>query len=562
MKGELGETVVGELGRGEIAGEMAIVSGEPRTGTVYAVRDTQVATLSRESFRKLLYRHPETVFSIVTNKIVQRLRNELSRTGPVHESISTIAVVPASADVDLDAFCTEFAKSLSEHGRVCHLSRERADAQLGNRGLSQSSENSRQNLRLVEWLGKLESEYRFVVYQTESVPSEWTKRCLRQADRVLLVANAAANTTPGRVEAELLSEYHPVTSARRLLVLLHQDPSKEPTGTRAWLQSRKVEHHYHVRLMATGDIDRLARHVIGCATGLVLGGGFARGMVHIGVIRALQDLGIPIDAIGGNSMGALIAAEYTIGWNLERMLRDTAKGCAACISGMTLPMVAFKTGGDYSDLVCHFVGNRQIEDLWLPYFCVSANLNRAELKVHTEGPLAKAILASSRVPGVFPPIVYDGEMHVDGGVLNNVPVDVMRGITQSGVVIGVDAVPSRQFDLIEDYGLELNGWRTAVRRWNPFRRRNNHALPHIIQIMLRTIEFGGTTFKRANSQIADLYLAPPLRAFKPTDFVNAEAIRDIGYEYTIQQATEWLATVATKTGKKAFVAVNNSAVLR
>ena len=137
-------------------------------------------------------------------------------------------------------------------------------------------------------------------------------------------------------------------------------------------------------------------------------------------------------------------------------------------------------------------------------------------------------------------------MHVDGGVLNNVPVDVMRGIAGSGMVIGVDAVPSRQFDPIEDYGLELNGWRTALRKWNPFGRSRNHSVPHILQIMLRTIEFGGVTFKRTNSQIADLYLAPPLRAFKPTDFVNAEAIRDIGYQYTMQQAKEWLTKVRRK----------------
>ena len=102
-------------------------------------------------------------------------------------------------------------------------------------------------------------------------------------------------------------------------------------------------------------------------------------------------------------MGALIAAEYNMGWDLDRMLRDTSQGCAACVRGMTLPMVAFKTGGDYSRLVSRFVSDRQIEDLWLPYFCVSANLNRAELKIHSEGALAKAILASSRVSGVFPP---------------------------------------------------------------------------------------------------------------------------------------------------------------
>ncbi len=555
-KPEQNEMIVGELGRGEIVGEMAVISGEPRTGTVYAIRDTQVACLPREGFQRLMYRHPDTVFSVVTKKVVKRLRDELSRTEPVVESISTIAVVPNSPEVPLDSFCSSLADALRHHGSTTHLSSGRMDALLGNAGVSQVSEDSQQNLRLVDWLGKLETEQRFVIYQSDPTPSEWTKRCLRQADRVLIVGNAAGSFSLGVIEEEQLSQYHPITSARRLLVLLHPDSSREPSGTRVWLTHRRIDRHFHVRTDRKEDIARLARHLIGQATGLALGGGFARGMVHIGVIRALLELGIPIDAIGGNSMGALIAAEYSLGWDLKKMLRDTATGCAACIRGMTFPLVAFKTGAEFSNLVRRFVGDRQIEDLWLPYFCISANLNRAELKVHTEGSLAKAILASSRVPGVFPPVVYDGEMHVDGGVLNNVPVDVMRSLTHSGVVIGVDAVPSRQFDLIDDYGLELSGWRVALRRWNPFSRKKSN-LPHILLIMLRTIEFGGVSYKRSNAQFADLYLAPPLRDYKPTDFTYADSIVEIGYQCAMEKAKEWLNNdLRRKLGKKSATVRN------
>src|ERR1700722_18302315 len=107
------------------------------------------------------------------------------------------------------------------------------------------------------------------------------------------------------------------------------------------------------------------------------------------------------------------------------------------------------------------------------------------MKVHTRGPMAKAILATTRAPAIFPPIVYDGELHVDGGLLNNVPVDVMRSYLGSGTGIGVDVSPPVELDPMEDYGEEVSGWRVAWNRLRPFAKKRA-AVPNMLQVLMRT----------------------------------------------------------------------------
>ncbi|MGZ4825645.1 MAG: cyclic nucleotide-binding and patatin-like phospholipase domain-containing protein, partial [Terriglobales bacterium] len=538
------ERIISDLGAGEIFGEMALISGEPRTATVCAIRDTEVARISRERYDRFVARHPQAALLTIARTLVVRLREQTAGLERRPHALSTVAVIPASADVALSEFSDRLVRTLTAYGTATHLSSRGVDAALGTQAISQVKDGAQHDLRLVEWLSNQETTHNYVVYEGDPTLTAWTRRCVRQADHVLIVAHAAAQSASGPIEAWLQETHNPVTSSTRSLILLQG--AAAPLDTARWLQGHVVERHYHVRPHAQADWDRLVRFLLGRALGLTLGGGFARGLVHIGVIRALREAGIAIDAIGGNSLGAMLAAEWAQGWDEETMLRKTSTGCAACIAGMTLPVVAFKSGDQFSRLVQRFFGDTLIEDLPVPYFCISANLNRAELKVHTRGLLSKAIMASTRVPGVFPPIVYDGELHVDGGVIDNVPVDVMRSLIKSGTVVGVDAVPSRVFSPVTDYGSALPGWRALWSRINPF-TRTPQWVPNIVSIMLRTIEFGGITHNRSAATSADLYLRPPLQKFKPTDFVLSEQIVDVGYRHAREALERWHATEPNST---------------
>ncbi len=406
------EFPVDELGSGETVGEMALMSGEARSATVYAIRDTQLARLSKEGMLRFLTRHPEAAFQMLTRPLVSRLRRMTTGKWREPSTVTTLALVPASPDVPLEQFSSALLKALSAFGSAIRVNSRMVDEHLGGKNISQTWERQGRNVCVAEWLNEREAENRYVVYEADSRPSPWTERSIRQADRVLVVVDARGNPALGEIEEEVLRIHDAQTGSRPTLALVHPAETRQPSGTSGWLRNRNVERFHHVRLGHGEDFARLARFLTGRAVGLALGGGFARGMAHIGVFRAMRELGLPIDAIGGASMGTLIAGQWALGWGEQQMIQRTREACNVIHEDYTFPFLAFKSGRRFSEMVRGLFGDTQIEDLWMPYFGISANLNRAELAMHTSGSLTKAVLAGTRAPGVFPPIVLDGELHV------------------------------------------------------------------------------------------------------------------------------------------------------
>ncbi len=170
----------------------------------------------------------------------------------------------------------------------------------------------------------------------------------------------------------------------------------------------------------TDDLHRLARLVSGNATGLVLGGGGARGFAHLGVWRALGELGVDVDVIGGASIGAPLGAGMAL-----RVAPDAFVPLAVemfrDLLDYTVPVVSLVKGARITRNITSFFGGLDVRDLWLPFFCVSTNLTRSRLEVHDRLDLATAIRASVAIPGILPPVPFEGDLLVDGGVLNNLP---------------------------------------------------------------------------------------------------------------------------------------------
>jgi NTE family protein/lysophospholipid hydrolase len=355
----------------------------------------------------------------------------------------------------------------------------------------------------------------------------------------LIIGSAGGDPGLGEIEHELALHAGTGFNNRNVLVLIHRSDTP-PSGTKRWLSPRQLQRHHHAFLESPGDIARIARFLTGRAVGIALGGGFARGIAHAGVFRAFADAGIAIDAVGGTSMGAVVGAQYARGWDSDVIVSETSAGYEDALSDLTFRSAPHHAGKKFSSAISRLTGDVQIEDLRLPYFCVSANLNRAALKIHTEGSLTKAVLASTRAPGIFPPIIYDGELHVDGGVLNNVPVDLMKGFCNGGFVVGVDVSPPHELNTIQDYGVEVSGWQALKRRFSPIGRKT--CAPSIPLVMMRTLEFGGISHKSAIAETADLYLRPPLLEFKRTDFARAAEIAEVGYHHARQKIREWLNT--------------------
>jgi NTE family protein/lysophospholipid hydrolase len=534
-----GEQVVGEVAPGETIGEFALLTNDVRSATAYAMRDTDVVELSRPLFERLIESNPQLLLRI-TRVIVQRAKTA-SGTSPRHNPTATNFVIAAAdPSINVTDFAHRLQRALGMLGRTLHLNSDAFDRAYGTPGASQLANDHFGDIAVMSWLGEQEARYEYVVYETDHVWSAWTERCLRQADRILIVADSAGRPTPGAFEQQVARWLEGRPSLPTDLVLLHHDRQHVPTRTQRWLEGRSVAQHHHVVDGSMADQQRLARVLTRRAVGLVLGGGGARGFAHIGAIRALHEAGIPIDLVGGTSIGSCIAAQYAMGMDWISMLRLNRRGFVEMnpMADYTLPIVALLTTHKLGRVLEMMFGDVHIEDLWLPYFCISSNLSRGQLMVHRQGLVRKYSRASMSVPGVAPPVSDNGSLLVDGGVLNNVPVDIMREPCQAGYVIAVDVSPRVEFVVPTDYRESLSGWYVAWRHLNPFGPR--WRVPTIQAILQRTTSLADTQ-RGADvaSRIADLYLHPPIEGFGMFEARALDRIADIGYRTAQVEIAQW-----------------------
>ncbi len=514
------KNIVGEIGRGECMGEMAIFTDEVRSATVYAIRDSVLLKLSKSQFEALMIQYPQAM-TVIIKLIIKRLQKSLL--GPAYRvSISTIAVVPLTHGTPVQIFIQKLIETLKKNNKtVLHLNHQRILSKLAN------------DYDLTAWLNEQEARYNYVIYEAGPQLNNWTQQCLRQADRILLVSHFNAKNKLN------FTNLHGYSLARQELVLLHEDKSNTPHNTRHWLKQLKVADHHHIMMDESEDYARLVRRLTGHAIGLVLGGGGARGFAHIGVIRALEEAKIPIDIVGGTSMGAFVAAAYAMGWDYEKMFYKIQKVYRNpwSLFDFTLPMVSLLAGRKASKIVKELFGNTYIEDLWKKFFCISSNLTRARVMVHERGKLAESVRASGALPGVVPPVIQGGDFLVDGGVLNNLPVDVMNRFCDEGPVIAVDVSSSIDLEVKTRYRDSLSGWKVLYHKMNPFVKSLN--VPHLIDILMRTTELSSVALQHEHLRMADLYLAPPVKNFGILEFDAAEQIINIGYKFARKKINEW-----------------------
>ncbi|HSH79270.1 MAG TPA: patatin-like phospholipase family protein, partial [Herpetosiphonaceae bacterium] len=447
---------------------------------------------------------------------------------------------PAGAGAAPAGFAVRLAQKLAEHGPTLHLSSERFDAAYGKADAAQTDENDPTNLAVAGWLNDQEASHRYVVYETDATWSAWTQRCLRQADRVVLVGQAGRAAVPGEIEAAMRPAE---PRARMELVLVQPEGNGRPTGTAAWLAERRVAAHHHLRMSSADDFRRLARRLAGRAVGLVFSGGGARGFAQIGAIRALEEAGLRADLVGGTSIGALIGAMYAMGADYAH-LHKVAEALASPkrLLDRTLPLASFMASAKVTSVYRRIFDDARIEDLRRPYFCVSTNLTRAEPVVHEQGLLWEALRASTAIPGIFAPFLHKGDVVVDGGVMNHFPVDLMRERCEGGMLIAVNTSPRSEKLRNYEFGSSISGWRVLRSRLNPLERTVR--VPSIFSTLTRATEVGSVYRLPFQEELADLLILPPVEQFRTLDFAAYAESIDVGYHAARQQIEAWQQTHA------------------
>jgi NTE family protein len=500
---------VGRIASGDTAGEMGLISGRPRSGTVVALRDTELARLSREAFDRVFRRHPEAMLRIAQITVDRLESNQLRGRGRA-PGARTFAILPQSMDVDAAGFASELVKALSRFGR--------AELVWSVRGAAHTS----------HWFSVIESSNDFVVYVGESMANNWTSLCVRQADALVLLARA--ENTPGDW-TNIVSQRDVNTAPQRAeLVLLHEKSIAWGAAER-WLATQPSVPHHHVT--GPADVARVARLMTGQAVGLVFSGGGARGFAHIGIVKALREAGIPADLVGGTSMGAIMGGGVALGWSIEE-LTDRFRRSFVDVNPLrdyTLPIFSLVTGRKVSTLLRREFGDVTIEDLPLPYFCVSSNLTTGHSDVHRRGVLWRWLRASVAIPGVLPPVMNNGEVLVDGGTMNNLPVDAMRELGR-GPVIGCDVGGARAFtaeaqEMDVPSPWDLVGW-----------LRNKRGRPNIFRILWRAGMVNSAATSSAHREKTDLLLQPPLDQVDMLNWQHFDRAIGLGYEYTLRRLSE------------------------
>uniref|UniRef100_A0A3Q2PFF5 lysophospholipase n=1 Tax=Fundulus heteroclitus TaxID=8078 RepID=A0A3Q2PFF5_FUNHE len=571
--------LVGEYGRGDLIGVVEALTKQPRATTVHAVRDTELVKLPEGTLNNIKRRYPQVVTRLIHllgQKILgnlqqgrgpfsgQRVTNP-SLTADVTNpasNLSTVAVLPVCDEVPMNAFNLELSHALSAIGPTLLLTSDIIRERLGASALDSIHE-----YRLSGWLAQQEDINRIVLYQTDNSMTPWTQRCIRQADCILIVG--LGDQEPALGELEQMLENTAVRALKKL-ILLHREDGPGPSRTVEWLNMRSwCSGHLHLKCPRRvfsrrsptklrevyekvfektadrhSDFSRLARVLTGNSIALVLGGGGARGCSHVGVIKAMEEAGIPIDIVGGTSIGSFIGALYAeerSAVRTKQRAREWSKAMNSVfktVLDLTYPITSMFSGSAFNTSIYKVFQDKQIEDLWLPYFNVTTDITASAMRVHQDGSLWRYVRASMTLSGYLPPLCdpKDGNLLMDGGYINNLPADIARNVG-TRTVIAIDVGSQDETDLC-NYGDSLSGWWLLWKRINPWAEKVK--VPDMAEIQSRLAYVSCVRQLEVVKKSAYCeYIRPPIDRFKTMDFGKFDEIYDIGYQHGKLLFTGW-----------------------
>jgi predicted acylesterase/phospholipase RssA/CRP-like cAMP-binding protein len=387
------DVAVRELGPGAQLGELALLTGGRRSASVRARRDSALLALSRPAFMRAIETSPATAVAVATalaEALVTARPPEASTGGPA----GVVAVVGLRAGDPAEAVGHALAAGVRRH----------CDVFLST-GLSAAG------------LAAAEAEHDrvlLVAAADEDGGGEWWRSCVRQSDRVVVVADSTS-PPPSRWDGPAETD----------VVLVGPRPGDGEL--KAWAEAMRP---WQITTVAkpTDAPANLVASLSGRSLGLVLAGGGARAMAHIGVIRELEDAGIVVHRVAGTSLGAIVAGAYALGLDGEELQARHHEAFVAAnpFGDYTFPSKALTKGRRTPEMLRRFLGEHtRIESLPRLFRCVSTDLAARSSVVHRDGFLWEAAAASARLPILTPPLRMADRLHVDGCVLDNLPVGAL-----------------------------------------------------------------------------------------------------------------------------------------
>lgn len=522
------EVLVGESAKDDIIGELGVTTDTPRLSTVAAVRHGVAARMSAADFLAIVERKPRLMVDIA-RAAISVPTDTRSQNSP-----STVIAV-AAPWLKRGAILTALHTELSKSGVAHLLSSDRIDAMLSTPGVAGSGPGDVGDVRVSRLIHELELESDHLILDLGVEPTHWTTRALGLADRILLFAPALADANELAKISGLVSACP--SGVGRSLVVEHAT-SAAPTGSKALLDQFSSDDVMHVVSGSTKDLARVARVAAGKGNTLVLGGGGARGFGHLGAYRALSELGFAIDIVGGSSVGGVLSSVIGDGHSHEEVI-GLAHRYFSKVLDYTLPVVSLIKGERIADAAFQTFGDRDIADLRSTFFCVSTDLTAARPHVHRSGSVVTALRATSAIPGVMPPVPLGDALLIDGGVLNNLPIDIGRAMAPGGRVVAIDVAPPRGPGAHGDYGLSVSGWKAFMAG----RGSKRSQYPGISSVLMRSMITASMRERdrQVVAGLADFYINLDMRGTSLLDFTDLAGVANKGYDSVMPALEAWMA---------------------
>ncbi len=510
--GPEGDEVVGYVRAGEPVGEMSLLSGEPHSASVYALRDTEMLTIRRDDAERLLHDHGDFAHALA-RVILNRARHPKAS---FQQSAPRIfALVASSRSIDIEARAQNLAERIERYGvRATWMPHGDAAPDTGV-------------------FDEIEENHDIVLLAARVDGGAWYRFVLRHADRFLVFARRDARPPrpfPMTTEAgERVRKFRLVD-----LVMLHEGVPACPVAD--WIDALGAARVINCR----GDrcTERLARIISGKSVGLVLSGGGARAYAHIGAVQALREARVPIDFVCGASMGGIVAACVAMGWRddeIETRIRD-AFVSSNPLGDHVLPVVALTKGKRVEERLLKHFGDALIEELTVPFFCVSSDITEGVARIHRRSLLRKALRASISLPGILPPVIDGDALLVDGAVINNFPTDIMAGMHR-GLTIGID-VAQRGV-------IEVDAFRDPPGFFAWVAEHGVRSAPPIVSLLMRTATARHERMLKVHP--ADIMIAPEVPGVELRDWDEYDEAVSNGYKVTkaaIQENWDALGPIA------------------
>ena len=488
------------LGPESVVGELALLADSERSASVRARRDSELLKLTREEFDALVAEDMAFTAELVRLMGVQlQTSRALDEPGPSASSV--IALIAGHDALPVDRIASAFELELGHAGSVVRLD-----------GPSSPELDPSREAELLE---RYEQEYDYVLLTAPDAGGAWRRFCLRQGDRVALIVGEHP-PPPGLAGDGLVEGCD---------LLFVAGSAGEPSRIGDWLDALapRARHRLEPGEGLADSSAIAARRITGRSVGLVLSGGGARAFAHIGVLDELLRAGVRIDRVGGCSMGAFIGAMFALGMDPDeidaRCYEEWVRRNP--LTDYRLPRHSLLRGDRVTAMIARNLPGT-IEELGLDFFCVTGDLPTAELVVLRRGLLYRAVGASMSLPGLVAPSLLDGRMLVDGGVLNNLPVDVMAAAGE-GPVIGVDVTNRFEAPQPLDNGASPSG---RLRRRRP--ASVDAALPAFTETVTRALMLGSVDTAELARLHTELVITPPNNGVGMLEFHQLDRMRDSG----------------------------------